>query len=277
MSKAVLSIEKVGPAEKFGTYHYAPISPDIKKNIRWHRVEYRLIEEESGKRSIVFSLGLIYKMREDGKAIFQSIVDELIKEEGDFEGFVVLDNGKHKLASKTKEMQGKLREKVDEHNRKVCGTYMTRYNLQDILSSIGVTKEMWEDKNHKTKPWLIQWFKLSTGLYNKLYRNDDYDVFFMGLSNDAELWYEEKENQHYAYFQVEDMDLEYKKWDELLDLDEYVEVRITDRDENPLKDNDGNWIRECTPGDMMLHLIVDYGAGDSILNDLVEHIEKGED
>lgn len=275
MSKALLTIEKVGPAVKFGTYHYAPVAPDIKEKVRWHNVEYRLMDGVLGKKSTTFSLGLIYKMRENGKEIFQSIVNDLIKENGHFEGFVVDSNGKFRLPDKTKQLQAELREKVDEHNRKVCGTYMVRYNLQEILSNLGVTKEMWEHRENL--PWIIQWFKLSRGRYNKLYHNDDYEAFFMGLSNDAELWYEEADNQCYAYFQSEDMNLECHKWEDLVDLDEYVEVRITDKDGHQLKDSEGNWIKQCSPGDMQIHLIVDYGAGDSILKELVEYMESDED
>ena len=44
-----------------------------------------------------------------------------------------------------------------------------------------------------------------------------------------------------------------------------------------LKDSEGNWIKECSPEDMQLTLIVDFGAGDSILKELVDHIEDDED
>ena len=114
-------------------------------------------------------------------------------------------------------------------------------------------------------------------MYHELDGNSDYDAFFMGLSHDAELWYENDNDQRYAYFEPEDMNIGYYKWDELLDHDDYVEVRITDKDDELLKDNEGNWIKKCCPGDMKLLLIVDYGAGDSILNDLVEFIESDED
>ena len=60
-------------------------------------------------------------------------------------------------------------------------------------------------------------------------------------------------------------------------MNEYVDVRIKDRDDHPLKDSEGTWIKECSPNDMQITLIVDFGAGDSMLKELVEHIESDED
>ena len=99
----------------------------------------------------------------------------------------------------------------------------------------------------------------------------------MGLSHDAELWYEEDDDMCYAYFEPEDMSLECYKWEDLIDMDEYVDVRLSDRDGHPLKDDEGNWIKECSPKEMKLLLIVDYDAGDNILKELVHHIEHMED
>lgn len=278
ITKSILIIEKIGPAEKFGYYNHFSLDSEVKKKVRWHKIEYKLIDESfgNGKWRFRFSTGLAYNLGENGTKIFQSLVDEVVKEHGDFEGFIEGKDGKPLLTEKTRAIRSALVDRVDAYNKTICCIPdEKKYNLQQILSNCGVTKEMWEE--HKDLPWIIQWFRLSRKLYDKLYNNSDYDAFFMGLSNDAELWYEEKENQCYAYFQVEDMNLPYNKWEDLIDMDEYVDVRLSDMDGHPLKDDEGNWIKECSPKEMKLLLIVDYDAGDNILKELVHHIEHMED
>lgn len=275
MSKSIFKIHSVGPAEKFGYWGGHPVNPEIKDKLRYHKVWYCLEDEEESDKCLYWSINFIYELGGRGKERFMALVDGVIKEYGDFEGLIKDKNGKLKITKKSEAIRSELVNRIKIHNRTICGIPIEKkYNLQEILIGCGVTKEMWEAKEF---PWLIQWFRLSRKMYNKLYHNDDYEAFFMGLSHDAELWYEDDDDMCYAYFEPEDMNLEYNKWEDLLLLDEYVDVRYKDKDGNPLKDNEGNWIKECSPKDMQLTLIVDFGAGDSILKELVEHIERGED
>ena len=276
MSKSTLKIYSVGPAKQFGLWNGHRVSSEVEKTVRSHKITYYLEDEEHPNKCLYWHINFVYELGGKGKAQFLALADEVIKECGDFEGLIEDKKGKLTITDKTEKIRSELVKRIKVHNRTVCGIPIEKkYNLQEILISLGVTKEMWEKR--EGLPWLIQWFRLSRKMYEKLYYNDRYDAFFMGLSRDAELWYEDEDDMCYAYFEPDDMSLECYKWEDLLDMDEYVDVRYKDKDGNPLKDNEGNWIKECSPKDMQLTLIVDFGAGDSILKELVEHIERGED
>lgn len=275
MSKSTLKIYSVGPAKQFGLWNGHRVSSEVEKTVRSHKITYYLEDEELPDKCLYWSINFVYELGGKGKVQFMALVDEVIKEYGDFEGLIEDKKGKLTITEKTKKIKSELVNRIRVHNRTVCGIPIEKKsNLQEILINCGVSKEMWEAKEF---PWIIQWFRISRKMYDRLYHNDRYEAFFMGLSNDAELWYEEDDDMCYAYFQPDDMSLEYYKWEDLLDLDEYVEVRIKDKDGNPLKDSDGNWTKECSPKDMQLTLIVDFGSGDAILKELVEHIESDED
>ena len=140
------------------------------------------------------------------------------------------------------------------------------HDVFEYLLSIGVKKEKIILMGHSIGGGVTLSF-IRKYLYNK--EIDRYENFDMP--------YEEDDDMCYAYFEPEDMSLECYKWEDLLDMDEYVDVRFKDKDSHPLKDSEGNWIKECSPEDMQLTLIVDFGAGDSILKELVDHIEDDED
>ena len=275
MSKSTLKIYSVGPAKQFGLWNGHRVSSEVEKTVRSHKITYYLEDEELPDKCLYWSINFVYELGGKGKVQFMALVDEVIKEYGDFEGLIEDKKGKLTITEKTKKIKSELVNRIRVHNRTVCGIPIEKKsNLQEILINCGVSKEMWEAKEF---PWIIQWFRISRKMYDRLYHNDRYEAFFMGLSNDAELWYEEDDDMCYAYFQPDDMSLECYKWEDLLDLDEYVDVRIKDKDGHPLKDRDGNWIKECSPKDMQLTLIVDFGSGDAILKELVEHIESDED
>lgn len=275
MSKSTLKIYSVGPAKQFGLWNGHRVSSEVEKTVRSHKITYYLEDEELPDKCLYWSINFVYELGGKGKVQFMALVDEVIKEYGDFEGLIEDKKGKLTITEKTKKIKSELVNRIRVHNRTVCGIPIEKKsNLQEILINCGVSKEMWEAKEF---PWIIQWFRISRKMYDRLYHNDRYEAFFMGLSNDAELWYEEDDDMCYAYFQPDDMSLECYKWEDLLDLDEYVDVRIKDKDGHPLKDRDGNWIKECPPKDMQLTLIVDFGSGDAILKELVEHIESDED
>ena len=276
MSKCTLKIYSVGPAKQFGFWGGHRVSSEVEKAVRSHKITYYLEDEDHPDKCLYWWIKFVYKLGGKGKSQFLALVDDVIKEYGDFEGLIEDKRGNLKVTEKTEKIRSELVNRIKVHNRTICGIPIEKkYNLQEILISIGVTKEMWEQR--QGLPWLIQWFRLSRKMYNKLYHNDRYEAFFMGLSHDAELWYEEDDDMCYAYFEPDDMSLECYKWEDLLDMDEYVDVRFKDKDSHPLKDSEGNWIKECSPEDMQLTLIVDFGAGDIILKELVDHIEDDED
>ena len=105
MSKSTLKIYSVGPAKQFGFWGGHRVSSEVEKAVRSHKITYYLEDEDHPDKCLYWSIKFVYKLGGKGKSQFLALVDDVIKEYGDFEGLIEDKRGNLKVTEKTEKIR----------------------------------------------------------------------------------------------------------------------------------------------------------------------------